>query len=511
MRWNDHPGEGTTAVTGVTCHAWVARLALALLMLAVPAASETVELADGFDLVVRSPGAFRVVHGSRPVLDVDLRWFGDDGDTSRGQSFTTAYADDPRLVDGEWHADLERLGEELRTRVLHWPYFHVRSIGFVDARLVADDTPPGTPGLHVTAESGWSRRIVTKRPHVAVGRAPEVTFEILETVVELDEFDRRHVGLVRLDRHRATDTGEEGALVWETGTDATWPIAVVVARTRSSLEFLAGQALLTYDEAGRIEQPSWRVPPMCGRCRNPRLEDLRVEFVARDTALRVLVTPSEPESLHPISWEGLCLDGVPLTHFYRGVQSDRHVFEVPLTASLAVPLARAAATGALRAEILTSAGCLVEPGHLDIVTPPSLDQTVRDRSPVEFAKDLPSSLSPQLVTNWPNPFRDMTTIEVDVPDTMDEAFELEPSVRQRLDPSSPPPFGPNPLVRVRVFNVSGKLVALLDESVRDTGRFTVQWNGTDGQGRPVAAGAYYVNVQMGTDWSVTKRVVRIGN
>lgn len=511
LRSSDHAGNVGTTIGRGARRAGITCLVIALLAVTVPAAAETVGLDEGFDLVVRSPGAFRVVHDGRTVIDADLRWFGVDGSGAEGHSFAAAYAGDPRVVEGEWIADLELIGDELRTRVMHWPYFHVRPIGFVDARLEVEGSSAGAPGLHLSAATGWTRRVVTVRPHVAVGRAPEVEFEILETTVDVGPFDRRHVGLLRLDRRRAVETGAADTIVWEAGTRANWPLAVVVARTRDSLEFLAGQALFTYDEAGRAERPTWRVPPMCGRCRNPRLEDVRVEFVARDSALRVLVTSGAPASPHPISWDGLRLDGIPMTRFHRAQPGDRHIFDVPLTTEIAVPLARAAVNGTLRVEVLTSAGSLVEPSHVDIVAPPHLDETITNRSPVELAKDLPSSLSPRLVTNWPNPFRDATTIEVDVPDTMDEAFELEPSVRQRLDPSAPPPFGPNPLVRVRVFNVSGKLVALLDESVRETGRFTVQWNGTDGQGRPVAAGAYYVNVQMGTDYSVTKRVVRIGN
>ena len=51
---------------------------------------------------------------------------------------------------------------------------------------------------------------------------------------------------------------------------------------------------------------------------------------------------------------------------------------------------------------------------------------------------------------------------------------------------------------------------VLDERPREPGRFAVHWDGTDVQGRPVAAGAYYVNVEM-NEWSVTKRVLRIRN
>jgi hypothetical protein len=156
------------------------------------------------------------------------------------------------------------------------------------------------------------------------------------------------------------------------------------------------------------------------------------------------------------------------------------------------------------------AGVGAEPDDVVVIAPARLDETIEALAPAHLVDELPSYLSPALVTNWPNPFRDATMIEVEVPATLGDAFELDASMRRRVDPSAPPPFGPRPMVRVKVYNVSGQLVDVLDEEVREAGRFTVHWNGSDAQGRPVAAGAYYVNVEIG-DWSVTKRVLRIRN
>jgi len=65
-------------------------------------------------------------------------------------------------------------------------------------------------------------------------------------------------------------------------------------------------------------------------------------------------------------------------------------------------------------------------------------------------------------------------------------------------------------VQVKVYNVSGQLVNVLDQSPRTAGRFTVSWNGQDLQGRPVASGAYYIHVAM-EEWSVTRRVLLLRN
>jgi hypothetical protein len=404
------------------------------------------------------------------------------------------------------------LGSELHVRTRHWRYFHVDPVAFVDARMVGPHgaEPAGAAGLSVRAPGGWTRRTVTTRPHLAIGRAPRVEFEILETTIALDAHERRHVGLVRLDRRRAVLQSDGTTLLWEAGTPPTWPLALIVARSRSSLEYLAGQALVTFDRAGAQESPAWKVPPMCGRCRDPRIEELRVELSLRERRLRVLASAPSLHRVHPVSWESLRLEDVPLNVYDRGPEGSARLYEIPVSSTLALELARASVDGSLRAEVWMDAGVGAEPDDVVVIAPARLDETIEALAPAHLVDELPSYLSPALVTNWPNPFRDATMIEVEVPATLGDAFELDASMRRRVDPSAPPPFGPRPMVRVKVYNVSGQLVDVLDEEVREAGRFTVHWNGSDAQGRPVAAGAYYVNVEIG-DWSVTKRVLRIRN
>ncbi len=490
-------------------------LLLILLVAAQPArgtAESTTELVDGFRLVHDGAGAFRLERDDTTYLDVELRWFSATGGRADGTPLTAAAGWQPVARDEGTVARSAALDRELHVRTRHWRYFHVDPVAFVDAQMLTaeGDESAGAAGLALHADTGWTRRTVVSRPHLAIGRAPSVEFEILETTVALDAHERRHLGVVRLDRRRSVPQADGSTLLWEAGTPTTWPLAVIVARSRSSLEYLAGQALVTFDGVGAEDPPGWKVPPMCGRCRDPRIEELRVELSLRDRSLRVLASTPSDRSVHPVSWESLRLEGVPLNVHDRGPEGAGRRYVIPVSSPLALEIARASVDGSLDAEIWMDAGVGVEPDDVLVIAPSRIDESIEALAPAHLVDELPSYLSPDLVTNWPNPFRDATMIEVEVPSTLGDAFELEPSMRRRIDPSSPPPFGPRPMVRVKVYNVSGQLVDVLDEEVREAGRFSVHWNGSDAQGRPVAAGAYYVNVEMG-DWSVTKRVLRIRN
>ena len=67
----------------------------------------------------------------------------------------------------------------------------------------------------------------------------------------------------------------------------------------------------------------------------------------------------------------------------------------------------------------------------------------------------------------------------------------------------PPPGGE---LRVRIFDMAGRLVAEPFSGQRPPGRWTTHWDSTDGHGRVVAAGVYLVHLQMDGQ-SLTRRVV----
>jgi len=84
----------------------------------------------------------------------------------------------------------------------------------------------------------------------------------------------------------------------------------------------------------------------------------------------------------------------------------------------------------------------------------------------------PSSLTPEQVRlheNYPNPFRDATTIEYDVPEQMS--------------------------VRIAVFDVLGRRVATLVRGERSPGQYTVTWAPEDRGG--LASGVYFLRLRAG--------------
>jgi hypothetical protein len=82
--------------------------------------------------------------------------------------------------------------------------------------------------------------------------------------------------------------------------------------------------------------------------------------------------------------------------------------------------------------------------------------------------------------NYPNPFNPSTTI----------AFELESASRARL----------------RIYDVTGKLVRTLVDGRLAAGPHRAAWDGADDRGRAVASGVYYYRLDAGPA-SATRRMV----
>ena len=53
------------------------------------------------------------------------------------------------------------------------------------------------------------------------------------------------------------------------------------------------------------------------------------------------------------------------------------------------------------------------------------------------------------------------------------------------------------LTTLEVRTVTGSLVRRLAETTATPGRFTVQWDGLDEEGRPAASGVYYYELRVG--------------
>ncbi len=81
-----------------------------------------------------------------------------------------------------------------------------------------------------------------------------------------------------------------------------------------------------------------------------------------------------------------------------------------------------------------------------------------------------------------------------------------PEARLWLEPSSPNPFAHATQIRyalpqagrlsLGIFDVQGRVVSSLVDEDRAAGRYTAAWDGRDSQGHPLAAGIYFVRLEM---------------
>jgi len=84
-------------------------------------------------------------------------------------------------------------------------------------------------------------------------------------------------------------------------------------------------------------------------------------------------------------------------------------------------------------------------------------------------------------TGCPNPFKTETTIEYSLPDPCN--------------------------VTVRIFNLQGKILRIVDEGARDTGYYKTAWDGKDESGNTMASGLYFYRFETSLGQAETGRLV----
>jgi len=94
--------------------------------------------------------------------------------------------------------------------------------------------------------------------------------------------------------------------------------------------------------------------------------------------------------------------------------------------------------------------------------------------------DLPTKVA--LYQNFPNPFNPSTIIRYDI---------AEPG-----------------MVNLRIYDVTGALVRVLETRLRDRGRYQIGWNGENNRGEQISSGVYFYRLTA-PGYSQTRKMVLI--
>lgn len=380
----------------------------------------------------------------------------------------------------------------------HWSWFHLDDILFL--RGSADLS--ALPGFTADAGLRWSRgswelRRVEVTPHHTVGRVSPVECDVAWGEATSARGRRLLIAVVPLAGGNVVLDPDARALSW-TGPSPGWSVAVVTAPTVEVLEYALGQAWLAYAGPELADPGIWQAPALCARCQSPEIPDLRLTVRRTPGAIEVRTTCTVEH--HRLSPGGFRLAGHDMGPYLVDADATTARYRVPVTDPLAEVLVRR--SGTLDPELLLASGQRVRPGRVE------MDRGPRAGAP--SSARWPGHLRAELVEAHPNPFHEQTTLRIRVPRTLGESFDFEAAKLPTagLDLDGPSPVGARPQVRVRIYNVGGKLIRTLDERTHPAGTFGIAWDGQDDQGREVAAGAYYVNVEM-DDYAVTRRVLRL--
>ena len=89
----------------------------------------------------------------------------------------------------------------------------------------------------------------------------------------------------------------------------------------------------------------------------------------------------------------------------------------------------------------------------------------------------------------------LTTVSTEVP----EAFGLDANYPNPFNPATTIPFrlAERAAVDLRVYDVTGREVALLARRPMEPGTYEIEWDGRDNAGRPLPSGAYFYRIEAG--------------
>lgn len=150
-----------------------------------------------------------------------------------------------------------------------------------------------------------------------------------------------------------------------------------------------------------------------------------------------------------------------------------------------------------RNERITIKGRLDTGEFFEAVLRPGTDETdvytVTQTDAMSYWKT-PGRLALDLLSGSPNPFRETTTITYDIPSFVEREDGTQLRTNEALQTS------------VKIYNVAGRLVTVLEDNRLGAGSYHAPWNAVDESGNPVASGVYYVKLQIEKRF-LTKRLI----
>ena len=112
---------------------------------------------------------------------------------------------------------------------------------------------------------------------------------------------------------------------------------------------------------------------------------------------------------------------------------------------------------------------------------------------------------------------EVAVYELTGPAGVDPGDNAPPATGLRLGQSYPNPFGPSTTiryslparshVRLGIYDVAGREVAVILDGVQTTGAHDVLWDGAGREGQPLSAGVYFVRLDAGSETRTSKTML----
>jgi hypothetical protein len=92
-----------------------------------------------------------------------------------------------------------------------------------------------------------------------------------------------------------------------------------------------------------------------------------------------------------------------------------------------------------------------------------------------------------------------SAVEIDKGGKAPDRFALEPNYPNPFNPATAIPFqvARQGRVKLRIFDLRGRVVRTLEDGMFNPGYFESKWDGRDGNGEPAASGVYVISIQAG--------------